>query len=70
MLITDKTIIDFGKWKGKEYQDVPADWLMWYYGTVQPKQIKTEKEQAILFYIQDNWDVLKKELKERNPKKY
>ena len=70
MTITDKTIIDFGQFKGQEYQDVSAGWLMWYYNTVQPKQMKTEKEQAILDYIKDNWDVLQKELKEKNPKKY
>ena len=64
--LTDKDLITFGKHKGKELQDVPAQWLMWYYNELTTKLNKnvilTPMEKQLHFYIDDNLDVLKKEI--------
>lgn len=69
MNLTDKSIMTFGMHKGKELQDVPATWLMWYYNQITDKINKGTKlnkvETDFKEYIEDNMEVLKKELNER-----
>lgn len=54
--MTDKSIMPFGKWKGKTLANVPAQYLMWLY---------TENKcyGELKAYIKDNLDALKTELR-------
>ena len=72
MGLTDKSIMSFGTHKGKEMQDVPASWLMWFYGQLKDKQNLgiqfNNMEQNMFDYVEDNLDVLKKEIRENQKK--
>jgi len=47
----------FGKYKGKELQDIPASYLLWLYNEgLNHLQLKE--------YIEDNMEVLEKEIEE------
>lgn len=67
-MITDKTIMTFGKHQGLEMQDVPASWLLWF----REKQLEkidnnerlSARDREMLDYIEDNYQVLLKEVKE------
>ena len=54
MKMTDKSIMPFGKHKGKQLDQVPADYLMWLYENNKVSGLLKE-------YIEDNLDVLEKE---------
>lgn len=56
----DTDLMPFGKYKGKQMQDVPADYLIWLHENNKcTPQVKK--------YIEDNLDVLETEIK-RNQK--
>lgn len=55
----DDTIIGFGKHKGKELENVPAEWLLWY------ESAEGKKDNLLIEYIEENKDVLIDELKEK-----
>lgn len=56
MTLTDKSPMPFGKHKGVEMANVPADYLLWLYEN--NKCTDEVKE-----YIEDNMDVLKMEIR-------
>jgi len=57
MKYTDTTLMPFGKYKGKELQDIPASYLLWLYNEgLNHLQLKE--------YIEDNMEVLEKEIEE------
>lgn len=56
--LTDTSIMYFGKYKGRELQDVPAQYLLWIHEFGNP-------DRKMRDYIEDNMDVLKKEMNER-----
>lgn len=66
--LTDSCLMPFGEHKGKEMEQVPAQWLMWFWGknklqykgnVLKPMQFR------VCEYIEDNLDVLKMELKKK-----
>ena len=61
--LTDETIMPWGKYKGEELQDVPASYLVWLEGEIRKNDRNTEFNNGLLVYIDENRDVLKKELK-------
>ena len=53
----DTDLMPFGRFRGREMQDVPASYLLWLStNNSVPPQVKK--------YIQDNLDVLEKEVNE------
>ena len=56
--LTDTSIMYFGKYKGRELQDVPAQYLLWLHEFGNP-------DKKLRIYIEDNMDVLQKEMNER-----
>lgn len=62
MSFTDETTMPFGKHYGKELQDVPARYLLWFKGELEDKISLNDDEQNLLDYISDNLDVLEKEI--------
>jgi len=57
-VLTDESLMPFGKYQGKPMEDVPADYLMWLYDNEKcSEQVKA--------YIEDNMDVIKKQINER-----
>lgn len=61
--LTDETIMPWGKYKGEELQDVPASYLVWLEGEIRKNDRNTEFHNGLLVYIDENRDVLDKELK-------
>ena len=61
-MYTDTTPMPFGKHKGKELQEVPASYLLWLYEEKGFK--KSERHQNLKAYIEDNMEVLEKEIEE------
>lgn len=64
MALTDESIMPFGKHKGKEMANVPASYLLWIYDEwtlPNPRFGFVHKE--VKAYIEENLDVLKKEVK-------
>lgn len=57
---TDKTLMPFGKHKGRYLEDVPADYLLYLYSK------KPLSDESLERYIEDNLDVLKKQEREMN----
>ena len=56
IMLTDKSPMPFGKHKGVEMANVPADYLIWLY--------ENEKcTDEVREYIEDNMDVLKIEVR-------
>lgn len=53
---TDKSLMPFGKYKGRRLIDVPAHHLLWLYRNDRAGRLKE--------YIRDNFDALLKENKE------
>lgn len=60
MELTDISLMPFGKYKGKKMQDVPASYLYWL--EKQWNGVLHSKQQAVQDYINENRDVLEKEL--------
>lgn len=52
----DNSIMPFGKYKGEQLIDVPADYLLWLY-----ENNKANGE--LKAYIEDNLDVIKDQIK-------
>ena len=64
MALTDESIMPFGKHKGKEMANVPASYLLWIYDEwtlTNPRFGFVHQE--VKAYIEENLDVLKKEVK-------
>jgi uncharacterized protein (DUF3820 family) len=59
MALEDTDKMPYGKFAGKEMQDVPASYLMWLY---EEKKCTGE----VLTYIIDNLDALKTEINAKN----
>lgn len=55
-MLTDESIMPWGKYKGYEMQNVPASYLIWLY-----ENDKCDK--AVRDYIKENLDFLKMEVK-------
>lgn len=61
--LTDKSIMPFGKHKGTEMANVPAEYLLWLYAEyTEPNPIFGFINQQVKAYIEDNLDILKSEL--------
>jgi len=58
IVLTDKSLMPFGKYQGKPMEDVPADYLMWLYDN-------DKYSEQVKVYIEDNMDVIKKQINER-----
>lgn len=56
--LTDESPMPFGKYKGQKLEDVPASYLIWL--------MENEKAGRVESYIEDNWDLLKKQASEEN----
>ena len=56
MILTDESLMPFGKYKGTKMANVPASYLLWL--NTQPALSQSVRE-----YIQDNLEVLQKENK-------
>jgi hypothetical protein len=57
--VQDTDIIDFGKYKGEKFGNVPASYLLWLYENDRCTPMARD-------YVKNNLDVLKKEAN-RNP---
>lgn len=59
---TDCSIMPFGKHKGKTMQQVPADYLIWFYDSVNANLgPNTPDAKKVFEYIESNYDVLEKQ---------
>lgn len=56
--LRDDSLMPFGKYKGKEMQDVPARYLLWLYENNPNLSLNVKR------YVIENMDVLKKEINE------
>jgi len=64
IVLTDSDIIKTGKYRGTKMEDVPAEWLMWYY------RHSKNKAPSIMNYIEDNMDVMRLELGDEFEEEY
>lgn len=55
--IKDTTVMEWGRFKGQQFIEIPAWYLLWLYDQ---DWLKPEKP-AVWAYIHDNYDVLIKE---------
>lgn len=63
MALNDNSFMPFGKYKGEKMENVPASYLLWLYdNNVTNKDVKQ--------YIEDNLDVLEKEVEENSYNNY
>ena len=67
----DKSPMPFGKYRGEKLANVPASYLLWLYGEVRPiaPNKMTLGQRDLVRYIEDNMEVLKKEIKDGTAKK-
>lgn len=67
MELNDSSPMPIGKYKGKAMEDVPAQWLMWFWEQNKRAYIEESRlsvnQQSIMEYIDENLDVLEYELK-------
>ena len=56
--MNDKSIMPWGKWKGRQMADIPADYLLWLY-----ENNKAAGE--VLQYIRENIEVLRHQVKQQ-----
>lgn len=66
MVLTDNDRMPFGKHKGEKMANVPASYLLWIYDEwtlPNPRFSFVNKE--VKTYIEDNLDVLRKEVKSK-----
>lgn len=61
--LTDESPMPFGKHKGKKLANVPADYLLWIYGSGILPSFKNLEE-----YIEENMNVLKQEMGRVTPR--
>lgn len=59
MKITDSTIMDGGKYKGRKMSDVPADYLLWL-----ADNVTSARWFDVLEYVEANRSVLEKEVED------
>jgi uncharacterized protein (DUF3820 family) len=57
--MTDDSVMPFGKYKGEKMSNIPASYLLWLF------ENSTTKNE-VYFYIKDNLDVIKAEIKQSN----
>lgn len=63
MELTDESIMPFGKHKGEKMANVPASYLLWIYDEwTLPNPRFCFVNQEVKAYIEDNLDVLRKEI--------
>lgn len=62
----DDSIITIGTHQGKKLEDVPAEYLLWWYEK-NNNITQSHKQYNLKEYIEDNMDVLNKEVKESKP---
>ncbi len=55
LMLTDESIMPYGKYKGQEMQDIPAEYLIWCYDN-------GKCSSGVIEYVDDNMDVLYKEI--------
>lgn len=64
--LKDTDLMPWGKHKGKEMQDVPAEYILYMYTLIRPiaynKMTLTQKH--FVGYVEDNKQVLEKQAKE------
>lgn len=65
--MTDSTILNFGKYKGKMLGQIPADYLLWLNDEMNGKNNPFSIEYKA--YIQDNMQALKLEIENDNANK-
>lgn len=71
-MLTDDSVMTFGTHKGKTMEEIPPSWLFWFHNQVEDKIKKgqgiNQIEQDIHEYVNDNMQVLQKQLKESQRK--
>lgn len=63
--LTDNSPCPIGKHKGTDMEDVPASWLVCYYNAYLALHKADTFNKPLITYIEDNMDVLEKELKKK-----
>lgn len=63
--LTDSSPCPIGKHKGRDMEAIPASWLVWYYNAYLAKGKADTFNKPVIAYIEDNLDVLEKELKKK-----
>lgn len=61
-MLSDTDLMPFGKHRGEKMENVPTDYLLWLYDS---GKVNSQVKE----YIEDNIDVLKQEVKQKNNKK-
>ncbi|NDV94841.1 hypothetical protein D0T84_07905 [Dysgonomonas sp. 521] len=61
-VLSDESLMPFGKYKGKEMANVPASYLIWIYDN-------NKCTPDVANYIEDNMDALKLEIKQQESNK-
>ena len=56
--LTDESPMPYGKYKGRPMEDVPADYLIWLVD-------KRRASPEVMSYVEENREVLNKEIKEK-----
>lgn len=68
--LTETDLMPFGKYKGEEMQDVPASYLLWLRDEMSGRTMYDGSDnQKVAEYIEENLDVLEKEVEEEDAKK-
>ncbi len=63
VVLDDKSPMPFGRYKGTEMANVPADYLLWLYEGLKNTFLTVNTDQYRVFiYIKDNLDVLETEV--------
>ena len=60
VILTDKSLMPFGKHKGTELANVPGKYLFWLY-----EQPSFDRASPLGTYIITNWDAIQKEINNR-----
>lgn len=58
--MNDKSIMPWGKYRGKRMEEVPADYLLWLYDNN-----KINGKSEVLLYISENLAALREEVKKQ-----
>ena len=62
MKLTDDSTMPFGRHKGRKFQDVPADYMLWLGDEIAGSNDPlTQFKTALLVYIAENRECLEKE---------
>jgi hypothetical protein len=60
--LTDESPMPFGKHKGTEMSDVPADYLLWLGEQMAHEDSLPDWKKPVYDYIEDNYEALQKEV--------